>query len=131
MPQTTTEQARAPSGATAEQCLEAMREYQTQKRRCSEENGSLRSIVKRWKAAGVPVKAMIVVCEASKRDHEDVKKELREVVRLMILRRLIGPETDLFAGMDLRVAEKARHEDDIWTAEDRGIPGWTGWGVDR
>lgn len=96
-----------------------MRQYQTQKRRCDEENGVLRNIVKRAKADGMPIKPMIAAVAASKLDPDEVIRELRDTVELMTIKRIPIAREDLF-NWDVELTDKTRAEDDLWDAEDAG-----------
>lgn len=100
--------------------LEWMRAYQTQKRRCDEENGVLRNICKRAKADGTNVKAMILTVNLTKLDPSVVRQDIRDQLRYMGLRNLPVSATDLFDGLDLTVTDKTRAANDIWTAEQAG-----------
>jgi ribosome modulation factor len=96
-----------------------MRQYQTQKRVCAEENGVLRNIVKRAKADGMPIKAMIATVAASKLDPEEVQRDLRDRLRLMSIKRIEVDRDSLF-DWDTAVTAQTRQADDAWTAGDKG-----------
>lgn len=97
-----------------------MRQYQTQKRRCEEENGVLRNIVKRAKSDGINTKVMIQTVALSKLDPEQVQADLRDQIRYMALRRMPVTQTELFAGLDTTITAKSQQQDDSWDAEDNG-----------
>lgn len=103
-----------------DQALDWMRQYQTQKRSCQEANGVLRNIVKRAKADGINVTAMIATCEATKLDPDTVVKNVHDTVRYMSLRSIPVTAEAIFQNWDTRITEKSQAEDDIWTAEDQG-----------
>ena len=68
--------------------IDLMREYSMQKRRCLEENGVLRNILKRGKKDGINVKALITTCEATKLEPDIVIRDLSDTVRYMALRKI-------------------------------------------
>jgi hypothetical protein len=107
-------------GASAAECLSFMREYQVQLRVCEEQTGILRNIVKRGKAAGVPTTPGMATVRMSRRDPEEVRAETRQLVRMMALRGIIGPQTDFLSGLDLHVPEKVRADEAVGTAEENG-----------
>lgn len=96
-----------------------MRQYQTQRRRCDEENGVLRNIIKRAKSDGMPIKAMIATVAASKLDPTEVQRDLRDRLRLMSIKRIEIDRESLF-DWDTVVNEQTRAADDEWTAGDKG-----------
>lgn len=112
---------RNESGPSNDQILDWMRKYQTQKRRCSEENGVLRNLVKQAKGEGVHIKVMLAECEAQKMPLDERIAELRERIRYAALRApdQFTAET-LFDGWSPRITEKSKQEDDIWDAEESG-----------
>jgi ribosome modulation factor len=97
-----------------------MRQYDVQRRRCSEENGVLRNIVKRAKADGTNVKAMSATYSARKLDPQQVVADMRDTIRYMNLRRIPMVAEDLFAGWDTRVTDKTREIDTLFEAEAAG-----------
>jgi ribosome modulation factor len=108
-------------GATDGECSEALREYRRQKRVCDEDNGVLRSIVKRWKAAGVPIPALIATAKATKRDPDEVVAEFASTVRMMHIARIPVTRESLFPEhAEVHFTEASEHETDMWEAEDRG-----------
>lgn len=108
------------NNVTNDAIINWMRQYSLQKRRCEEENGVLRNIVKRAKADGVNVKATIQTVVVSKLDIDDVKRDLRDQLRYMALRRMPISAAELFDGWDDAVSQKTQAEDDTWAAEDAG-----------
>lgn len=109
--------------ATDEQCLKALREYLSAKRKIDELVGGLRAMLKRHQSAGIPTKAMLIVAQALRRPPEEVTRELRDVIRISTAARVPILPLDLFPnGVDQlpRVSARARADDDLWTAEDRG-----------
>jgi len=110
----------AASAISNDEVLACLREYESQKRVCDSENGVLRNIVKRHKAAGVNIPALMATCKARKREPMEVVAELREQIRYMSLRNIPVARETLFDGWTPRVSEKSRDEEDIWTAEDSG-----------
>jgi ribosome modulation factor len=107
----------SPSNDSA---LEWMRLYDTQKRKCAEENGVLRNIVKRAKADGMNVKAMSSTHSARKLDPMVVIAEMRDQIRYMTLRSMPMTADDLFAGWDTRVTDKTREIDTLFEADEKG-----------
>lgn len=97
-----------------------MRQYQTQKRRCEEENGVLRNIVKRAKSDGINTKEMIAVVALSKLDPDQVQADLRDRVRYMALRRMPVIQVELFGGLDVTLTPSSQQKDDLWDAEEAG-----------
>jgi ribosome modulation factor len=100
--------------------LEWMRLYDTQKRKCAEENGVLRNIVKRAKADGMNVKAMSLTHTARKLDPMQVVAEMRDQIRYMTLRSIPMTGDDLFAGWDTRLTDKSREIDTLFEADEKG-----------
>jgi len=100
--------------------LEWMRLYDVQKRKCSEENGVLRNIVKRAKQDGMNVKAMSLTNSARKLDPMQVVAELRDQIRYMTLRSIPMTGDDLFAGWDARITDKTREIDTLFEADEKG-----------
>jgi ribosome modulation factor len=109
-----------PTPVNNDAILDWMRQYQTQKRRCDEENGVLRNIVKRAKADGINAKEMIQTVADSKLDPDKVQADLRDRLHYMALRGMPVHQDDLFGGMDLTVTAKSKSLDDAWDAEDTG-----------
>lgn len=96
-----------------------MRQYQQQKRRCDEENGVLRSIVKRAKSDGMPIKAMRDTIAASKLDPEEVERDLRDRLRLMAIKHIVIDRDSLF-DWDTAVTAQTCAADDTWDAAEKG-----------
>lgn len=108
------------SSITTNELSAAMREYGLQKRRCQEENGRLRAILKRHKAGGVPVRAMVEVTTAMKLDLEEVMSHLRNVIRLNGIKgRMIG-QGDLFDNLDVTTLGAEVGISELADAEDCG-----------
>jgi ribosome modulation factor len=110
------------SNVTNDAVLDYLRQYQQQRRACDEANGVLRSLLKRAKSDGINTKAMIATVTASKLDPEVVQQDMRDQIRYMALRNMPVHQVDLFGenGLDLRVTEKSREEDQSWAADDAG-----------
>jgi hypothetical protein len=96
-----------------------MRQYSSQKRKCDEENGVLRALVKRAKSDGINAKEMIAAVAAGKLDPDEVARDLRDRLRYMSLRRIPLDRDSLFA-WSADVTQKTQAEDDTWAAEDAG-----------
>jgi len=97
-----------------------MREYALQKRRCHEENGVLRNILKRGKKDGVNVKALVTAAEAAGQDSDVVLRDLSDTIHYMALRSIPVSRETLFDGWDTDVTGKSQSIDDLWTAGERG-----------
>jgi ribosome modulation factor len=97
-----------------------MREYALQKRRCHEENGVLRNILKRGKKDGVNVKALVTAAEAAGQDSDVVIRDLSDTIHYMALRSIPVSRETLFDGWDTDVTGKSQSIDDLWTAGERG-----------
>jgi ribosome modulation factor len=110
----------APPAVSNDAVLALMREYATQKRVCSEANGSLRNILKRGKKDGINVKSLIAACEATKQEPDVVIRDLADTIRYMSLRQIQVSRETLFDGWDTEITQKSRAADDIWTAGERG-----------
>jgi ribosome modulation factor len=96
-----------------------MRQVRQQKRKCDEENGVLRNILKRAKADGQNTKSMLNAIKASKLDPAEVAADLREQLRLMALIHMPMTQAELF-DWDAAVTEKTQRADDMWDADDKG-----------
>lgn len=109
------------TGASNDECLAFMRDYSPQKRRVDEENGVLRSFIKRAKNSGVPTRAALFVNRLSKLSREEAVEEIRQIVRLAGLRQIIQPtQLDVLGNIDLRVSNRGREDMDLAEAEDSG-----------
>jgi ribosome modulation factor len=97
-----------------------MREYRTQRRKCDEENGVLRNIVKRAKADGVNTKSMIAAVAATKQDPDQVSADTRDTIYYMSVLRIPVSEEAVFSGWQASVTERTRAQDDEWDAQDKG-----------
>jgi hypothetical protein len=97
-----------------------MRQYRTQRRKCDEENGALRNIVKRAKADGVNTKAMISACASTKLDPEQVAADMRDEVYYKTVLRIPITAEVVFGGWQPSVTERTRAQDDEWDAQDKG-----------
>jgi ribosome modulation factor len=106
--------------ASNDSAADWMRQYRVQKRRCDEENGVLRNIVKRAKADGMNTTAMIAAVKATKLEPEVVSADLRDQIRYMGIIHLPMTQASLFEGIDFEVNSSTEHKDDLWTAEDAG-----------
>jgi hypothetical protein len=95
------------------------RQYRTQKRRCAEENGVLRNIVKRAEADGVNTKSMINAVKTTKFDPVQVASDLSDQLRYMALIRVPMTREALFS-WEAEVTQKTSAEDDLWTVGDAG-----------
>jgi ribosome modulation factor len=96
-----------------------MRQIRQQKRKCAEENGVLRNILKRAKADGQNTKSMLDAIKTTKLDPAEVAANLREQLRLMALIHVPMTQAELFA-WDTAVTEKTQRADDMWDADDKG-----------
>ena len=85
-----------------------------------EENGSLRSILKRAKASGVSTKALIAAHQAAKQEPDVVKREMQDMIRYLALRNMPFTQTDLFGVFDAGISPEAAAEQDEWDADDAG-----------
>jgi ribosome modulation factor len=108
------------SSASNDSAAEWMRLYRTQRRKCDEEQGVLRNIVKRAKTDGMNTKAMIAAIAATKLDPEVVAADLRDEIRYMTIVRIPIHQAELFDGWDETVTQKTTQQDDLWDAEDAG-----------
>lgn len=98
-----------------------MRDVQLQQRRGEEENGSLRNLYKRAKAAGENVDAMRrAIRKLRSRSPEEIISDLADEIRYLRLRKVEVTAQSLFDGMDLSMSDKSRQADDAWTAGDKG-----------
>lgn len=97
-----------------------MRQLRQQKRKCDEENGVLRNIVKRAKADGQNTKSMLNAIKATKLDPDVVAADLRDQIRYMAIIHIPLTQAELFDGWDGTVTEKTAREDDLWDADDKG-----------
>jgi hypothetical protein len=97
-----------------------MREVAIQKRRCDEEKGVLRAILKRLKNDGLDTKGILATVALSKLDPEVVRNQLRTQLHYMALRNMPVTQDDLFAGQDLGVTAKTNEQETQWEAEDAG-----------
>lgn len=100
--------------------LDWMRQIQVQQRRCDEENGVLRNLFKRAKAAGENIKSMKSAIRATKLDPTEVVNDLRHQVRYMALRNIPVTPEELLRGWDNEVSQHTQREDDLWDAAERG-----------
>lgn len=108
------------SAVSNDACSDWIRQYRSQKRRCDEEQGVLRNIIKRAKSDGINARAMIAAVNATKQDPEVIAADLRDQIRYMGLIHLPVSQGQLFEGWDDAVTAKTQHEDDLWDAEDAG-----------
>lgn len=99
---------------------EYQRAYSTQKRRCDEENGVLRSLLKKAKSDGVNTKILIEVHQTAKQEHDVILAEMRARVRYMALRSIPVHSVDLFDDIDLDVSESSQMANERHTAETAG-----------
>jgi len=106
--------------ASNDAAAEWIRQYRTQKRKCDEENGILRNVVKRAKADGINVKSMVAAVAATKLDPDEVLSDLRDTIRYMTIVRIPIVQEALFTGWDIEATQKSRAEDDLWDAEEAG-----------
>jgi hypothetical protein len=97
-----------------------MREYATQKRRCVEENGVLRAILKRLKSDGLNTRSIINAVNVSKLDPEEVRNQLRSDLHYMALRNMPVTQSDLFEGQSYETTAKTQEQEQQWEAEDAG-----------
>jgi hypothetical protein len=103
-----------------ETVLGIMREYALQRRKCDEENGVLRSILKRGKSAGINTKQLIAAHQATKLEPDVVLRDLRDYIRYCALRNMPTTQTDLF-GDDAPAPASARtDQQDSFAADDEG-----------
>lgn len=97
-----------------------MRQYRQQKRKCSEEQGVLRNILKRAKSAGLNTKEMTASVQDLTQEPDIVAQNLSDGLRY---RTLLGIKTitreALFDWSD-DVSPQTRHHDDLWDAEENG-----------
>jgi hypothetical protein len=106
--------------ASNDEVVVIMREYDKQRRRCDEENGVLRNIVKRGKAAGINTKAMIATYLARRLDPDVVLADMRETIRYMSLRNIPMTQSLLFEGWDADLTDRSRSESSLWEAQEQG-----------
>jgi ribosome modulation factor len=106
--------------AANDTAAEHMRLYRQQKRKCEEENGVLRNLIKRAKADGVNTKAMIETVKLTRLDPEVVAQDLKDQLRYMQIIRIPLTAEDLLAGWDAEVSSRQSREDDLWDADDKG-----------
>jgi hypothetical protein len=118
------------SNVTNETVQQAQREYAIQRRKCDEENGVLRSILKKWKVAGVNTKALIATHQDMKLDPTEVAKNLHDHVRYLALRSFPKEQLPLFSPADLSVTAKAEAEQQAFAIGDAGYKAGIG-GVPR
>jgi hypothetical protein len=103
-----------------ETVLGFMREYALQKRKCDEENGVLRLILKRGKANGINTKQLIAAHEATKLEPDVVKRNTLDFLRYCALRNMPTTQQDLFGG-DAPLASQTRtDQQDSFAADDEG-----------
>lgn len=101
--------------------LDWMRQIQLQQRVGNEDNGVLRNIYKRAKNAGEKVDVMRwVIRQLKAKSPEEIVEDLKEAIRLLTIRRVEITPDSLFDGLDLRVSNEGRHQDDIWDAQVKG-----------
>lgn len=97
-----------------------MHEYAMQKRVCEEDNGVLRSILKRAKSAGCNTAQIVAVHQAKKKELDVVVRDVKDQIRYMNLRGIAITSEVLFGEYqpteDEAAAAKASEED----AENRG-----------
>ena len=108
------------SNVTDETIQKYQREYSLQKRKCEEETGVLRAILKRAKADGVNTKTVIAVHQAGKQELDVVVADLRDAIRYMALRNMPVTQMDLFGEGAEFLTEKAAREQDEFDADDAG-----------
>lgn len=105
--------------ASNDAAVDWMRQIRQQKRKCEEENGVLRNILKRAKADGQNTKSMLDAIKASKLDPAEVAANLRDQIRYMALIHVPMTQAELF-NWDTAVTEKTQRADDMWDADDKG-----------
>lgn len=108
------------NSATDDQYAQYAREYRTQKRRCDEENGVLRSILKRADADGIPTKALVSAVKKTKLEPEVVVGDLRDEIRFLRILRIEVPQDEIYGDWSVNMTSKSRQQDDVWLAEDAG-----------
>lgn len=106
--------------ASNDLCADYMRQYRQQKRKCDEENGVLRNIIKRAKGDGMNTRALIDAVKATKLDPDVVAADLRDTIRYMGIIHLPMTQAALFENYDTAVNQKTQREDDLWDADDKG-----------
>jgi hypothetical protein len=106
------------SNVSNESALSWMQQYQSQKRKCDEENGVLRNIIKSAKADGVNAKSMIAAVIAAK-NPEQAQIDLRDQMRYLALRNVPMIQAELFA-WNSDIAAGAQAASDLWDSQDRG-----------
>lgn len=94
--------------------------YALQKRKCEEENGVLRSILKAAKSDGVNNKQLIASHEMSKLEPEVVRQDLHDLIRYLALKNMPTIAQDLFGDLDVVDRPGADETQDAFQADDEG-----------
>ena len=102
-----------------DESLDWMRQIQTQQRKCDEENGVLRNLWKRAKAAGENIKSMRETIADSRLDPTVAVANMRDKTRYMVLRKMPVTQEALFSWEE-HVTEKTAAAEDIWEVEETG-----------
>jgi ribosome modulation factor len=106
--------------ASNDAAAEWARQIRQQKRKCEEENGVLRNIIKRAKTDGQNTKSLLAAIKTTKLDPAVVAADLRDQLRYMAIIRVPMTQAELFGSWDSTVTEKTAREDDLWDADDKG-----------
>lgn len=106
--------------ATADIAASWMRQYRQQKRRCDEENGILRNVLKRAKADGINTKSMVAAVKAANLDHDEVKMGLRDEIFYLGVLHVEMTQSDIFESYDPTTSSATQHDDDLWDSGTKG-----------
>jgi ribosome modulation factor len=97
-----------------------IRQIMTQARRVDEENGALRNLYKRAKAAGENIAEIRHAIRLSRLPHEEAIQITRDQVYYMALRNIPVTQASLFEGFDVELSDATRRADDVWDAQEKG-----------
>lgn len=98
---------------------EAIRQYRVQKRKCDEENGVLRSILKMAKKNGINPKAIRDGVAAQKLDPDVAMGDVRDTLKVMALIHVPISREALF-DWDTEISTASAHQDDLWDVGEAG-----------
>jgi hypothetical protein len=110
-------------GASDDDYARFLNELQRQQQKIDTETGVMRAIYKRAEAAGCSVKALRAGKSAVRKDPEQVRIDLRDLIRVMSLRDFPVTQTDLFGegGLEIKLSPDALAESQAWGAEEDGF----------
>lgn len=109
------------NGPSDEVCADYLRQVRTQKRKCDEANGVLRSILKRAKADGIDTKALNGAIAKTKQEPDVVAASMAAEIRYLGILRVatITPDA-LFAGYQIDYEAPRSAADLEWEAGEAG-----------